>query len=62
MNDITQSHYFQTILVDASQFRTLLQLYKADPEIGPSTAVLLRECFKAYRDDARALRKMAVAR
>jgi hypothetical protein len=62
MNDITQSHYFQSILVDASQFRTLLQLYRADPAIGPQTAALLRECFKSYRNDARTLRKMAVAR
>jgi hypothetical protein len=62
MNDITQSHYFQSILVDASQYRTLYQLYRADPDIGPATAALLRECFKSYRNDAKTLRRMAVTR
>jgi hypothetical protein len=62
VNDITQSHYFQSILVDASQYRTLYQIYKSDPDIGPRTATLLKECFGSYRNDAKTLRKMAVGR
>ena len=57
MSDITQSFRFQRILVEAAQYRTLYELYKSDPNVGPGTATLLRDCFRADRDDARALRR-----
>jgi hypothetical protein len=62
MNDITQHYRFQRILVEAAQFRVLHQIYEADPNVSPGTAALLRDCFRAYRDDPAALHEFAHGR
>jgi hypothetical protein len=59
MNDITQCYRFQRILVEASQYRVLPQIFESDPSVGPATAALLRDCFRTYRDDAADLREIA---
>jgi hypothetical protein len=51
MRDLACSHYFQQILVEASQFRTLHALYQADPRIGPGTVDLFQRIFKSHRND-----------
>jgi hypothetical protein len=52
MSDVTQHWRFSRIMVEAAQYRTLRSIYEADPQVGPQTAAMLRECFKSYRDDA----------
>jgi hypothetical protein len=59
MNDITQNYRFQRILVEAAQYRTLRQLFRADPQVGPSTVKTLRDIFATERDDAEYLHKSA---
>jgi hypothetical protein len=59
MNDITQNYRFQRILVEAAQYRTLRQIFRADPQVGPNTVKTLREIFAVERDDAEYLHKAA---
>jgi hypothetical protein len=61
MNDITQNYRFQRILVEASQYRTLRQIFNADPKVSPQTAALLRDVLASYRDDAGFLHEVAAA-
>jgi hypothetical protein len=57
MVDKTQEFRVHRLLVEASQFRVLHQIYESDPSVGPKTAALLRDCFRTYRDDAEDLRE-----
>jgi hypothetical protein len=59
MNDLTSNSRFQRIIAEAAEYRILQQIYRADPKIGPKTAALIRECFRAARDDPADLRKLA---
>jgi hypothetical protein len=59
MSDVTQSWRLQRILVEAAAYRTLRSVYESDPTVGRKTAATLRECFRAHRDDAAALRRIA---
>jgi hypothetical protein len=57
MSDLTQHRYLPTILRDAAQYRMLRDIVRQDPNVGPGTLDLLRECFRATdRDEARGLR------
>jgi hypothetical protein len=51
MNDITKHYRFQRILVEAAQYRSLRQVFKADPEVNSQTAGIMRDIFAADRDD-----------
>jgi hypothetical protein len=56
MTDITNTHTFRRMLAQAAEYRVLQQIYRSDPQVGPKTAALLRECFRASRDDVAELR------
>lgn len=56
--DITCNSRFQRIIAEAAEYRILEQIYRADPKVGPATAALFRECFRAARDDPRDLRRL----
>jgi hypothetical protein len=51
MNDITKHYRFQRILVEAAQYRSLRQIFKADPEVNLETAAIMRDILAADRDD-----------
>ena len=51
MNDITKHYRFQRILVEAAQYRSLRQVFRADPEVGSQTASIMRDILAADRDD-----------
>jgi hypothetical protein len=51
MNDITKHYRFQRILVEAAQYRSLRQVFKADPEVNSNTAGIMRDILAADRDD-----------
>ena len=51
MNDITKHYRFQRILVEAAQYRSLRQVFKADPEVNLKTAAIMRDILTADRDD-----------
>ena len=51
MNDITKHYRFQRILVEAAQYRSLCQVYRADPQVGSDTAAIMRDILAADRDD-----------
>jgi hypothetical protein len=51
MNDITKHYRFQRILVEAAQYRSLRQVFKADPEVTSQTAATIRDILAADRDD-----------
>jgi hypothetical protein len=57
MNDVTKHYRFQRILVEAAQYRTILQVLKTDPDVTPKTAALLRDVLAADRDDAASLKR-----
>jgi hypothetical protein len=59
MADITEHFRVQQILVEAAQYRTLRAIYASDPNVGPGTASLLRQCFAMHRDDAGDLHEFA---
>jgi hypothetical protein len=59
--DITRNSRFQRIIAEAAEYRILEQIYRADPEVGPQTAALFRECFRAARDDPAELRRLAAS-
>lgn len=61
MDDITKHYRFHRIIVEAAQYRTLCQAYKADPEVGPGTAALMRNIFAADRDDFAFVKEAASA-
>jgi hypothetical protein len=61
MNDVTKHYRFQRILVEAAQYRTIRQVFKADPEVTPKTAALLRDVLAADRDDAAFIKEVASA-
>jgi hypothetical protein len=61
MNDVSKHYRFQRILIEAAQYRTLRQVFKADPEVTPKTAAIIREVFVADRDDISFLRECATA-
>ena len=42
MNDITKHYKFHRLLVEASNYRVLCHLLKADPEVTPGTVALVR--------------------
>jgi hypothetical protein len=52
MTDLTKHYRFQRILIEAAQYRTLRQIFKADPDVTPRTATILRDILVADRDDA----------
>jgi len=49
--DITKHYQFQRILIEAAQYRTLRQVFKADPQVSAGTAALIREIIVSDRDD-----------
>jgi hypothetical protein len=51
MNDITKHYRFQRILVEAAQYRSLRQVFNADPKVNSQTASLMRDILAADRDD-----------
>jgi hypothetical protein len=51
MNDITKHYRFQRILFEAAQYRSLRQVFKADPEVNLKTAAIMRDILAADRDD-----------
>jgi hypothetical protein len=51
MNDLTKHYRFQRILVEAAQYRSLRQVFKADPEVNSQTAAIMRDILAADRDD-----------
>jgi hypothetical protein len=51
MNDITKHYRFQRILVEAAQYRSLRQIFKADPDVNSKTAAMMRDILAADRDD-----------
>lgn len=51
MNDITKHYRFQRILVEAAQYRSLRQVFKADPDVNSKTAAIMRDILAADRDD-----------
>jgi hypothetical protein len=55
MNDVTQ-YRLHRLVTEAAQYRVLRQIYENDPNVGPRTAALLRDCFRTDRDDAAFLR------
>ena len=59
MSDITSNSRFQRIIAEAAEYRLLQQIYRADPQVGPDTAALFRECFRTARDDPADLRRLA---
>jgi hypothetical protein len=61
MNDVSKHYRFQRILIEAAQYRTLRQVFKADPEVTPKTAAIIRDVFVADRDDISFLRECATA-
>jgi len=58
-NALTSNSRFQRIIAEAAEYRVLQQIYRSDPKVGPKTAALLRECFRAARDDPAELRRLA---
>ena len=58
MSDLTQHRYLPAILRDAAQYRMLRDIVRQDPNVGPGTLDLLRECFRGDRDEARVLREI----
>jgi hypothetical protein len=61
MNDVSKHYRFQRILIEAAQYRTLRQVFKADPEVTPKIAAIIRDVFVADRDDISFLRECATA-
>jgi hypothetical protein len=61
MSDITNNYRFQRILIEAAQYRTLRQVFKADPAVTPKTAAIIRDVFIADRDDVAFIRENATA-
>jgi hypothetical protein len=59
--DITKHYQFQRILIEAAQYRTLRSILKADPEVSPGTAAILRDILVADRDDAAFMNEIATA-
>jgi hypothetical protein len=59
-NDLTSNYRFQRIIAEAAEYRVLQQIYRSDPKVGPKTAALLRECFRASRDDPADLRRIVL--
>jgi hypothetical protein len=58
-NDLTSNYRFQRIIAEAAEYRVLEQIYRSDPNVGPKTAALIRECFRAARDDPAELRRIS---
>jgi hypothetical protein len=58
MNDITQ-YRIHRLITEAAQYRIMRRIYDADPNVGPGTAALLRDCFRTDRDDAAFLREIS---
>ena len=56
---LIQHRYLPTILRDAASYRMLRDVYRQDPNVGPGTIDLLRECFRSDRDDAREIPRIA---
>ena len=61
MTDLTKHYRYQRILIEAAQYRTLRQVFKADPEVTPRTAAILRNILVADRDDAAFMNEIARA-
>lgn len=57
MDDVTQHPRFTNIIWEAAQFRTLRAIVRADPNVGPKTARIIRD---AFRHDAAADLQMLV--
>jgi hypothetical protein len=51
MGHFKHTRYLPPMMAEAAAYRVLRQVYKSDPQLGPNTVDLLRECFKAHRDD-----------
>jgi hypothetical protein len=49
--NITKHYQFQRILIEAAQYRTLRQVFKADPQMSANTAALIRDIIVSDRDD-----------
>ena len=58
-NDLTSNYRFQRIIAEAAEYRVLEQIYRSDPNVGPKTAALIRECFRAARNDPADLHSIA---
>lgn len=58
MSDVFQNWRTARILAEAAVFRSLHQIYKSDPSIGPATVATLRQIFRAHRDDAGELHRI----
>jgi hypothetical protein len=61
MNDITKHYRFQRILIEAAQYRSLRQVFKANPEVNPQTAAIMRDILAADRDDFAFVKEAASA-
>jgi hypothetical protein len=61
MTDLTKHYRYQRILIEAAQYRTLRQIFKADPEVTPKTATMLRDILVSDRDDAAFMNEVATA-
>jgi hypothetical protein len=61
MNDITKHYRFHRLLVEASNYRVLCHLLKADPEVTPGTVALVRNVIASDRDDAAFFNEIATA-
>ena len=61
MNDITKHYRFQRILVEAAQYRSLRQVFRADPDMNTQTAAIMRHILAADRDDFAFVREAARA-
>jgi hypothetical protein len=61
MTDLTKHYRYQRILIEAAQYRTLRQIFKADPEVTPQTAAMLRNILTSDRDDAAFMNEAATA-
>jgi hypothetical protein len=51
MSDLTKHYRYQRILIEAAQYRTLRQIFKADPEVTPRTAAILRDILVAFMNE-----------
>jgi hypothetical protein len=56
MSDVMQTPRFNEIVWEAAQFRTLRAVVRADPDVGPRTARIIRDAFR--RDAVDDLRQM----
>jgi hypothetical protein len=56
MEDLTQRERFSEIVWEAAQFRTLRAIVRADPNVSPKTARIIRDAFRRDAvDDLRAM-------